>query len=425
MSEDKTQVTASPAVTIKAIIENAATLAATNLPIIAEKVANVKTFGSYVVVKPGEEYIDEATDKYANELLVKAGVAETDIVKMRMAISKPMDNFKKEIMIFEKELQEEIGRIREMRNARANAIAAKAKAAEDEINKKKKYLQYEAEIKSKMKVSLESGIADRVFELDNALAKLVDCLTIQTRSAIEKQIAGFKPSLKKEYFESLLDVEYDAAQMTAEQFADVKARALTYWKHDEMNAAYCKECGAVVDKWRKAIPGKILELKQIASGGPAAEALAKNAAAIATQNAEERKAAHESGKQKISVEAEAEKQTEVLNTEFDAQVKLSGVEQQEGGRKKVTYRIDPKIEKDFIQVAAMLGKIALHMLAEKDSKGIFVRDKQGHYKRDDRGQTIYVDGVSYWLNELASLQYTPDIPGLIKTEEVITIAKSK
>jgi hypothetical protein len=120
----------------------------------------------------------------------------------------------------------------------------------------------------------------------------------------------------------------------------------------------------------------------------------------------------------------SEKQEGTLNAEFNAQVQAQDI-QEISGRKKKVYRLDPKIEKDFVKVSGIIGKIALNVLTEEGRKSVHVLDDNGYPKRDDKGDPIYIPGIAYWLKELAGLGYSPQIEGLVLTEEIVTVAKAK
>ncbi len=83
----------------------------------------------------------------------------------------------------------------------------------------------------------------------------------------------------------------------------------------------------------------------------------------------------------------------------------------------------------MLKVSNILAKAIIHVLSNPDTKGIFQRDAQGFPKRNEKGDSLYVDGIQYWLTQLEKVGYggmmETLITGIIATQEVTTIAKAK
>lgn len=417
--------------TAVALVQTVKEIYEKNFPVIAERTSKLKTACSAL-----KTIQDDKADAWAEAAIVKGRELLVDVDTMRKAITKPIDDFKARVLMPENELKTELERIRTLRNQYANDKAAKKRASDEEIEKQKIYKIHEAEIKTEMKAALEYAIAKKLTVLETFISDMFSKMSLDEESPtfykkIVKQL-DFKPALKPDFISTTIgSVPYKKEIVSEEQFKGLLDRALAYkdWSYQEINAKYLREALGIVEKWRAQLMPKVRELEKIAAGGEAAEAAKKRL----TQEEERRQQAKKKEEEETARRIETEKtnaiQDATLGAEFDSQLAKQAVEDTTGGRKKKVYRLDPTTEKDFAKFAGVIGKIALHIFTEVDSAGkrksVFKLDAQGYPKRDEKGDPIYIDGISFWLNELSSLPYDPKIPGLLVTEEISTIARKK
>lgn len=393
-----------------------------NLPIIQDKTARMKAALSAL-----KAINDDKVDAWAEQALVKAREVETTVDKLRKEISKPLDSYKGLIMTFEKGMQDEMKRIKLLRDQYANQKLAKQKEEQAKIEKEKIYAVHEGEVKAEMKAAIEYGVAQKLQDLENAIADMFSKMTLENFQAIAGKL-NFKPALKAELIDQWLrGVPRNKQIMSDEKFEELVTRAKAYpaWSYDNINGGYLEQAIKIIAKYRDKIQPRVKELQAIANAGANSDKMKAEADERQRKEEEKRKADAQAKLNTIANVAEAEKQNASLTAEFNAQVAKQGIQELSGVRGKSSYRIDPKVENNLGQVASIIGKMVLHMLSEKDYKGIFERDKAGFIKKDDKGEPIYVDGVAYWLKEIAKLDYAVNIDGLIRTDEVTTVAKAK
>lgn len=370
---------------------------------------------------------NEALDLYANNYLSKARVTLETVQKSRLASTKILDDAKAWAMIPEKELAAEMDRIKKLRDARAREIAAEAAEKAKEIELQKVYDTHRGEVKAKMKEGVELGVAGKLKDLENALAKLFNEVTLDKIAGLDRALS-IKPSLKEEFFDKLLDVPFDQNIMSVDQFQDTKDKARAYFDFNKTNAAYIDLANKIISAWREKIPAKKLELERIAKAtGEEAERLRKNAEARKQSEEAERKAEQDRKEKAIQESAQEEARSSALTAEFDSHIKAQEIAEPEGTRKTKAFRLDPAVEADFVKLSSVIGKLVLHTALDKENfSGIFKKTKAGDIKIDEDGNPEYVDGIKYWLDQMKKVKYAgSQIPGIISTEKISTVAKAK
>jgi hypothetical protein len=372
---------------------------------------------------------DDKADEWAEKALVKGRNITAEVDLLRKDITKPLDNLKSALMAPEKLLEKELERVRSLRNAYANDKNKAAVEAQAKIDKELIYKTHESEVKQEMKANIQFGIAKKVTDLEKTISGLFAKMSLDPAAggAYYKNIAkalDFKPVLKPEFVNSLIEAPYNSKIMTKEQYEGIveRARSFPLWSYENLNAEYMQQALRVAATWRDQLMPRVRELEKIAAGGPEAEKVKARLDETIAAQAETVRQNEKVSLDKIEEEKQSAIQEETLSAEFSAQIQSQNIEEV-GGRKKRTYRIDPAVERDFLKVSNIIGKMALNILTEETRKSIFKLDASGFPKRDDKGDPIYIDGVSFWLKELASLPYNPKIEGLVMTEEIVTAAR--
>lgn len=370
---------------------------------------------------------NEAQDKVANNFLIKAGVTFKEIQEERLSATRIIDDAKAWAMGPEKELAAEMERIKKLRNDRNKKIADDAKAEEQRIEMEKQYAIYEGKVKAAMQASLESGVVTKLSELENAIAGLFNKATLPE---ISKLTNGLKitPKLAIEYYDKILRVPYDQRIMSTDKFEELILRAKAYknWQYENINTEYAKKANEILDKWREKIPAKKKELETIAAGGEKAEKVKEQSENNARAETERRKAQEATAQADIQRKAQEEEQKNALTAEFDAQVAQQGVATPEGVRRTRVYRIAPDVEVNMMRLSKLIAMVALNVMTEptfKSQDGIFKKDRAGVVKKNEQGEPEYVDGLQFWLDKAAALQYKIDVEGLLSTEKITTVTK--
>lgn len=390
------------------------------------RVSNALAVTKKIIMIPEE---DETLDEYANTLLVKCNKTFKEVQADRLAATKILDEAKAWAMGPEKELEAEIKRIADLRNKRARAIEAKRLEEQQAVEREKAFKAHEGQVKIEMQTRLEKLVGKKLVDLEEYLADLFNKVKLSEIPKFEKGLAGMKPGLKPEFYETFFDVPYNQNIMDEKQFADLQYRAKGYWTFEKINEGYVKTATEVIKKWSDKIPQKKKELEKIAQGGAAAEKIQQQAEQRAKAEEQERKQQQQQQESDIEKKKIEEQGRVVLETEFEAQNKLQDLaQQQEGTRTTRTYRVNSDYEKDMVKFSGLIGRVILHLMSEPDFKkrgGLFKLDKSGAIKKDDIGNPIYADWLADLLSECGRVKYALNVPGLEVIEKVSTVARAK
>jgi hypothetical protein len=398
--------------------ETISQIIAKNDPIIDEKIEKaIKACQLYQVNETDEQ------DLAINNILVKCNATLPVVEGLRKEYTSPLDEWKSSKMLREKDLKKEMDRLKALRNERASKKAAEDRERAQAIETAKKHDIEVARIKKEQVLAVQLGIANRISQGTEAIAKMFNNATIETLPAIAKQLDGLKPTLKEDLFRGFLAVDYDNALVPYDEFKTICEAAAKHFDYTKCDKEYQAAVMVTVNEWKAKLPARKKELEAIAKGGAESERLAKIAKDKAEYEAQERLKESEAAMIALEAKAKEEEQNAALDAEFKGQLQLQDIAPQEGVRGVISYRLS--IEDKPVKVVEALSRVMLHVLADPAFKGIYKRDKAGIPKRDDRGQAEYIDAIQDWLNMLAKVKPSPEFDGVVKIADVLTVAKAR
>lgn len=393
-------------------------IVAKNRPVIQEKIEKAIAACQLIQVIETDEQ-----DITANNILVKCNATFPVIQNLRKEYTSLIDEWKSSEMASEKKLQKEMDRIKALRNERASKKAAEDRERIAKIEVEKKKTIEIARIKKEQVLAVQLGIANRIHEGETKIADLFNKATIETIEAIGQQLDSIKPKLKEDLFRGFIAVDYDQAIVPYDEFKTICEAAAVHFDYPKCDKEYQSAVLAIVSNWKAKLPAKRKELEAIAKGGVEAERLAKIAKDRADYEAAERLKESEASKAALEEKAKEEQQNAALDAEFKGQIAVQEIAPQEGIRGVISYRLAK--EDSPVKIVEAMSRVMLHVLTDPGFKGIFKRDKSGIPKRDAKGQAEYLDCVQDWLNLLAKIKPSPEFEGVIKTQDVTTVAKAK
>jgi hypothetical protein len=370
---------------------------------------------------------DETLDKYANDLVAKGSKAHKEIEAARKGATKILDEAHAWAMGPEKELLAELERLKKLRNIRANNIETKRKADLARIEAEKEKGIYIGTIKSEIKSKVNLVIAEKIIQTEKSIVEMFNKVQLENFHQLENQLNTTKPQLKRELWETMFTVTFDQNKLSVDEFGKIQDAARGAYTYDYVNNAYIETANKVLAKWREQLPFRKKELEKIASGD-------QNAVKQAEQRANANNKAVEEESRKRTEKIETEKKEDVAKVSLEAEFKANqdganlNEQQQENTRTKRIYRLSPETEVDMMKLSTVIGKAIIHMMVQKEFKdggGIFKLNKDKSIKKDDAGNPVYIDGVQDWLDALASLPYTAEIPGIVITEQKVAVNKVK
>lgn len=397
--------------------ESIAQLIAKNDPIIDEKISKAIAACKLIQIIETDEQ-----DTIANNTLVKCNATFPIIQGLRKEYTSPLDDWKARKMIGEKELQKEMDRLKALRNERASRKATSDREDKAKIEAAKNKAIEVSRIKNEQVLAVQLGIANRMTQGEIAIAKIFNGLTIENFE-IESKKLNFTPKLKEEIFRGFIAVDYNPDLVPYEEFKAICDAAYAHFDYDKCDKEYCAAVNEVLKTWRAKLPAKKAELEKIALGGAEAARLKQFAQDKADYEAAERLKEAETVRFGLESKAKEQQQNEALDAEFTGQIALQDITMQDGVRGVVSYRLAK--EDSPIKIVEAMSRVILQVLADPAFKGIHKRDKAGIPKRNEKGEAEYIDAIQSWLDLLAKVKPAPEFEGVIKIEDVKTVAKAK
>lgn len=400
--------------------ESISEIVRTNKPIIKDSLDK-----AIAVAKTILKVETEQDDEMANNFLAKGNVTITKCTALRKEYTGILDAWKKGEMELEKDLTAEMDRIRALRNARATRLADENNKKRAEIEKQKSKDKEIARIKAEMVAAVDLGVATRINQGEQAIAKMFAEMTLENYEATVKKL-DFKPQLKEELFRGFIAVDYDQNIIPYEEFKAIVDAAYKHFDYDRSNKAYVAAVLKVVTTWKAKLPAKRAELEAIAkANGEQAERLRKEAQEKANKAAQDLRESMEVKEDAIKKKAQGLQSEAVLNAEFEGQIALQQIQDQTGTRGVISFRLanEDKIMSTPVKLVEVMGRIMINVLADPEFKGIFKRQTGGFPKRDEKGNAVYIDAIQEWLDLLAKVKPVADFDGVIMTEDQTTIAK--
>lgn len=391
---------------------------AKNRPVIQDKITKAIAACQLIQVIETDEQ-----DTIANNTLVKCNATLPVVEGLRKEYTSIIDEWKKGEMVLEASLKKEMDRIKALRNERASKKAAEDRERAQVVEQQKRKAIEIARIKKEQVLAVQLGIMNRITEGGTKIAELFNKATLETIDAIGKQLDGIKPKLKEDMFRGFLAVDYDQTLVPYDEFKDICEAAAEHFDYPKCDKEYQTAVLAIVADWKAKLPAKRKELESIAKGGQEAERLKKIATDRANYEAQERLKEAKANQEALEAKAKEEEQNAALDAEFKGQLQLQDITPMEGVRGVISYRL--AIEDKPIKIVEAMSRVILNVLANPDFKGIYKRDKTGIPKRDERGQAEYLDCIQDWLNLLAKIKPSPEFEGVVKVEDVTTVAKAK
>lgn len=404
-------------------IESVSQVVAKNKPVIKEKIEKAITALTLIQVIDTDEQ-----DQIANNTLAKCNATLPVVEGLRKEYTSIIDDWKKSEMALEKSLIAEMDRVRALRNDRANREAKANQERQAEIDRKRVHDIEVARIKKEQVLAVELGIANRIAAGETKIAEMFNAATLEAMDALGKQLDGIKPKLKEDIFHGFLAVDYNPELVPYDEFKAIVDAAFIHFNYAKCDAAYVVAVNAIITKWKGQIPRRKAELERLAKASTEEQARLKQEAADRAQSegskrSRELKEQEESALKKAN-EAQA---NQALDAEFQAQIATQDIAPMDGVRNIVSYRLkdEATLEAKPIKIVEVLGRVMVNILADPGFKGIFKRDKSGIVKRNAKGEAEYINAIQDWLDLLTKIKPAPEFDGVVKIEDVVTVAKAK
>lgn len=371
-------------------------------------------------------------DAAAEAMLARVRATYELIFEERKGITAHLDELKKLLMVPEKTIstdpkvtESEYNRVRNLRNQWAQDKLDKQRAEEEKIKKETAARNEITRLKTVIETNVHDGIITAIANVDSGIADWMNTITLDV---YEEKIKRFniKPQLKKELFDSWLNVVYDTAALSADDFTRFMDQVKAQMTYEKVNEEYVKGVEPIIEAHKQKLPALKLQLEEIE------QAKKENAAKAAELEEAKRKAEEEDKKRREdelqkqreehAAAVEEKAKLEKANTLFDSQVAQQNAAVDLTGTriKKIATITGPETDTVII-----FSKMLYNLFNSPDFVGAIKIDKKtGERKYDDDGRPVYQDWAEQLLDIYAN---TCDLPieGLTIKEKVGTTARAK
>ena len=371
-----------------------------------------------------EKIESEEDDIKVNNLLSRVKQTYDKVNVQRRQLTDPSDEFRKSIMLIEGELDPKKGkdnhynRLKQLREAYAQAKLDKKRSEEESLNKVKLANTALINLEAVIKTQVSSGPVDKLIESEEILTKWYDGITLENFDEKEKMLK-MKPKLKKELYDSFFETTLDMTGVEQGKVDEVIAKLKKEFDYESLNTDYSSKGVAALKVWEGKLPELKTRLEAISKAeGEDAEKLKAQLVAKKAIEAEEAT--------KKLTEEKADKAREIANDATDSKVEEEFIEQ--GSRQMLEGKTGPsKYVARFTEDKWLkpLATVIYHVAIHKDFPGIYKKDRNGKIKVDEKGRQVYIDPIDYFMKFYAS-KCNAKVDGLKLFEDVkVTTRQAK
>lgn len=348
---------------------------------------------------PSED-IDQAVEEAMASLTLSKN-AYDKWQAMREAITKPLDELKKQLMVPEKRVaydgktDNHYTAIKQTLARVENIKLARVKRQEQAAQLQKEKDIAKVDVQTQIKKNLAQMVIDRVVYLEEWSQKFFNDATVENFDEQAEKYQGMKPSLKPELWQKCYESVVASAKLSSDEVKAVKEALMEDESFEKYNEAIIQGSMPILNGWR----ARIDQLKQEKI------ALANAKGAEKTRLEEEKRKRDEEALQVQQQQAEEAKQQ--ANTNIQQEAEMSKMESEftqqavvqslepTGPKKKILRFTDDKV------IAKSLATVMYHCLLSPKFGGIYKKDKNKAIVMED-DMPAYVDQVDWWTKFFAA-----------------------
>lgn len=201
---------------------------------------------------------DEDKQK-VNDVLVGVRNTYESIKKLREEITKPLDETKSSLMEFEKSLEPDGIRLRNLISGYDQAKIDAKQKIEEEARIQKEKENHKVDIIARIKKNLADMIIERVRQVQSGSKSYFEACKLEDFDAKAKSFKSFKPVLKREeHYDKCFNVEYDKNIISETEYAQIFVDIRADEPYDKYDEAVKLVVIPVLNDWI----GRIPDLKQ-------------------------------------------------------------------------------------------------------------------------------------------------------------------
>lgn len=334
----------------------------------------------------------------ANDLLVAVRATYDKMLALRKPITEQFDNFKTEIMKYEKALGQdyagnETSRLRNLIGAYNQKKLDAKREAEEKARKEKEKANYKVDIIARIKKNLADMIIERVRNVHSGSKDFFDKTTLDVFDDRAKQFKSFKPNLKQEHFAKCFETEYNRSILSEEEFNELVNTLQVEESYSKWNDLVIVEVAPALNEWIGKIPDikqKLVDLKNVADDADAKKKLEEKQKADDAEQERIRKEELDKKQKESDDTIKRDSDIDKLQNEFREQAVTQQLEDT-GPVKLILKFLDDKPVK-------ALAEIMYHCFMHEKFPSIIKNGKDKKPKFDEHGFPEYVDGVDFFVS---------------------------
>lgn len=361
-------------------------------------------------------------DEAAALMLKKAHTTYTALNTGRAEITKVLDEIKAKLMEPEKVVSilpadkaSEYNRVKNLRTAYAQKVAADNLKREQEARRSAGIANEKARVKKAKLDNISIGLAAAITQIGRDILAYIQTMTLENW---ESKLARFNitPKLKEQLFSGFLEVPYNPSLLTEDDIRVINVEVLAEMSYEKANAMYVKEATAHIEQYKKSLPERKKALEEIAAAAPLE---AESKLNYLQSEDQEQTRLIEQQAQLIVANAQAATteaaNSEILANELQAQAAVQQEAIEVAGARKSRVAVIASEPGDIVKT---LSKVLLECYKNPKFKGHLKTDRAGNYVGDQPdGTPTYADWAAHLLNFVAK-EHTGEIEGITFKDKV-------
>jgi hypothetical protein len=320
----------------------------------------------------------------------------------RMEITGPLDEFKKEIMEYEKAVSDKekdnlYAKNRNLLVAIENKKLA-YKTQQEAIAKRKKDLEnHKVDLTTQVRKNLSQMLIDRVKQADSGSRDFWNATTLETFEDRSKNFLSAKIRLKQETYDACFNIQANTAIITPDEYVAWKEGIKTEETYDIWNERVIEAITPTINEWRAKIPKIKEDLIAVANAKDEAERerLKTEQAAAQAEETKNVDAALAQASEEAKKDIESEATMSKMQNEFVEQATVQTIETAPTKKKYVV--------KDEKMLAKALCNAIYHAMINENFPGIYKLDKKKQRVLDEEtGAFLLKDEIQWWFDFVAN-----------------------
>lgn len=323
----------------------------------------------------------------ASGLLVKVRNTYGQMEELRKTTTAPLDELKSKMMEYEKDVENEGKRVRQV-VAKYNQVKIDKKNADEAAAAKVKEKEnHKVDLSARMKKNLSDFVINRVREFDDGSAKWFNEMTLDNYDVLSGQFKSYKPKMKDTQYLDCFKIEFNKNLITQEEFDELVKDVKTQETYEKWNTEVVKVLAPTFNDWVAKLPERKEELLKL-----------KNA----TDDAERKKIEEDQKRKAEDEQRERQRQLNEMQKQSDEAIERSvdvdkmenefreqAVNQQSDDVGPVKVIMKFKDDKPVKAISEIIYQSFMH----PKFPSIVKKNKDGSDKFDEHGFPVYVDWV--------------------------------